>query len=73
MATSSFARSRLRLAQAVKRRRVALGLTQEDAAHAIRIATRHYQKLESGEVNVTLRTLVRVAEAFEIEVRDLLS
>jgi transcriptional regulator with XRE-family HTH domain len=50
-----------------------LGLTQEEAAHRIRMATRHYQKLESAQLNVTLRTLVRVADAFQLEVKELLS
>lgn len=71
MATPRFDRERRRLAQAVRRRRIELGLTQEEAAHATRLATRHYQKLEAGELNVTLRTLVRVADAFENEVADL--
>lgn len=33
---------------------------------------RHYQKLEVAEVNVTLATLERLCDAFDVEVTDLL-
>ena len=33
------------------------------------LVTRHFQKLEAGEVNVTLRTLVRVAAALRIDLK----
>jgi transcriptional regulator with XRE-family HTH domain len=56
---------------ALKRRRLELGLTQEDAADALGMVTRHYQKIESGKTNVTLRTLTRLALALRVEVRDL--
>lgn len=49
-----------------------LKLTQEDVADAAGLAIRHYQKLEAGEVNVTLRTLVRVAEVLRVQVNELL-
>lgn len=71
MATPRFEREKRRLAQAVKRRRIELGMTQEDAAHATHLNTRHYQKLEAGEINVTLRTLSRLAEAFKVRLKDL--
>ncbi len=34
---------------------------------------RHYQKLEEGSVNATLRTLERVCGGFGMDVRDLFS
>ena len=71
MAIPRFEREKRRLGQVVRRRRIELGLTQEEAAHAVHIATRHYQKLEAGELNITLRTLVRVADAFGTDVKDL--
>lgn len=37
------------------------------------MATRHFQKLESGELNVTLRTLVAVARALGVEIADLVT
>ena len=59
------------LAVNVRRRRHQLGLTQEGAAQAMHVATRHLQKLEAGELNVTLRTLCRVAQALGVEVHEL--
>ena len=47
----------------VKEARVAAGLTQEDAAHAAGIDYKRWQRIESGGVNVTVRTLARVAGA----------
>jgi hypothetical protein len=32
---------------------------------------RHYQKLEEGSVNATLRTLERLSKAFRVDVREL--
>ena len=34
------------------------GLTQDHLAHLAGLATRHLQKIEAGQVNVTLRTVV---------------
>jgi len=59
------------LAENVKRRRIELGLTQEEAAETTRMNPRHYQKLEAGAVNITLRTLARVAGAFETDIASL--
>lgn len=56
------------IARAIQRQRRALHFTQEDVAHASGIAVRHYQKLEAGELNVTIRTLVRVAKALRCDV-----
>lgn len=59
------------LAGNVRRLREKSGWTQEQAADAMEIATRHYQKIEAGDVNVTVATLVRVAKAFGVEVKAL--
>lgn len=56
----------------LRKRRKELGLTQEDAAERIQIATRHYQKLEPGDLNLTLRTLCRLADALQTVASDLL-
>ncbi|MHB8462588.1 MAG: helix-turn-helix domain-containing protein [Vulcanimicrobiaceae bacterium] len=60
------------LSRALKRRRQELGLTQENVAERLGIVARQYQKIESGKVNVTLRTLVRLALALNMETRELL-
>jgi transcriptional regulator with XRE-family HTH domain len=67
-----FKRAFHRLAVVIRRRRTELGLSQEDVAHAMGVATRHYQKLEAGELNPTFMTLLKAAEALEIDPSALL-
>ena len=45
--------------------------TQEQAAEASDVAVRHFQKIEAGDVNVTVATLVRVAKAFRVPIKAL--
>jgi transcriptional regulator with XRE-family HTH domain len=59
------------LAGNVRRLRGNLKWTQEQAAEASGIAVRHFQKIEAGNVNVTVGTLVRVAKAFRVPVKAL--
>jgi transcriptional regulator with XRE-family HTH domain len=47
----------------IRAARQAAGLSQEDAAHRAGIGAKRWQQLEYGNVNVTVRTLVRVAAA----------
>lgn len=46
--------------------RVSRDLTQDDLAHSAGLATRHLQKIESGQINVTIRTLARLGFALGI-------
>jgi len=62
---------RERLARGLRQARARAGWTQERAAEAAEINPRHYQKLEEGSVNATLRTLERLSRAFRVDVRDL--
>ena len=71
MASTYGQRVRQTIAANVRRRRNQLGLTQAGAADQIGIATRHLQKLEAGELNVTLNTLCKVAETLDIPMTDL--
>ncbi|MBI1944512.1 MAG: helix-turn-helix transcriptional regulator [Deltaproteobacteria bacterium] len=48
--------------------REARGLTQERLAEKVGVGARHLQKVEAGEVNVTLVTLVQFAEALHADV-----
>jgi transcriptional regulator with XRE-family HTH domain len=57
----------------LKRLRKKAGLTQEAVAKDARIAVRHYQKLEAGELNVTVSTLVAVARALNQSLADLVT
>ncbi|MBI4702179.1 MAG: helix-turn-helix transcriptional regulator [Deltaproteobacteria bacterium] len=56
-------RLRRTLAANVHRARQAAGLTLEEAADRAGMHWRHWQKIEAGEVNATLRTLARLAGA----------
>ena len=61
----------LRLARALRRERKRREWSQERAAEVAEMNPRHYQKLEEGSVNVTLRTLERVCHAYRVDVVDL--
>ena len=49
------------------------GLTLEEAGHRAAMHWRHWQKIEAGEVNATLRTLARVSDVLQVDPRDLLA
>ncbi len=55
----------------VQQARVRADLTQEEAASRAGIDYKRWQRLEKGEVNPTLRTLVRVAAALGLPFWDL--
>jgi transcriptional regulator with XRE-family HTH domain len=52
--------------------RRAKGWTQEEAAHRLRLDVAALRRIESGTHFVTLRTLIRVANAFGVRTRALL-
>ena len=72
VADPHLSRAKKRLSTTLRRRRIELRLTQEEAASVIGMDGRHYQKLELGELNPTLRTLIRVAIGLEMDPSDLL-
>lgn len=47
-------------------------MTQEDVADMLGMVARQYQKIEAGQVNITLRTLTRIAKALRSNPADLL-
>lgn len=51
------------IAANVRRRREALGLTQEQAAEAGSFDVRYYRFIEAADRNISIRVLVRLAEA----------
>jgi len=63
-----FSDVRSSLAANVTRLRERAGWTQQQAAEEMGLDVKHLQKLEYGELNPSLRTLVRVAGAFGIMV-----
>ena len=57
----------------IRTAREAAGLSQEDAAHRAGIDYKRWQRLETGRVNPTVRTLVRVSGALKTDLWTLLS
>jgi transcriptional regulator with XRE-family HTH domain len=55
-----------RVAENVRQVRLAKSLTQEALAADAKLATRHLQKIEAGEVNVTLKTVAAIAGALGV-------
>lgn len=51
--------------------RAVAGFSQEEAAHRAGVSVRQWQRVEAGEAT-TLRTLVSVAAALELDVSELL-
>ncbi len=60
------------LAVAIRRERARQGLSQEELAARVGIAARHLQKIEAAEVNLTLRTLAKLADAVGVSAADLI-
>lgn len=63
--------ARRALAWNVSKQRRAQRLTVEGAAFQAEIAPRHWSKIEAGESNPTVYTLVRVAFALGLAIGDL--
>ena len=63
----------VRVARNIRRLRQTRKLTQEALAFRARLAVRHIQKLEAGEVNITLKTLLRLATALDADPSQLLA
>lgn len=53
--------------------RLTVGFTQEQAAHRAGMDYKRWQRLEAGEVNATVRTLIRAALAVEVDLPRLLA
>lgn len=47
------------------------GLTQEQAAESIGVHPKHMIKMEQGSANLTVATLVAVAVAYKVPLREL--
>ncbi len=56
----------------IKELRKAQGLRQEDMAR-FGISYKYYQRIEAGKVNITLKTLEKIAEALGVNVAELLA
>lgn len=58
--------------RSIRAARLAAELTQEQAASKAGIDYKRWQRLEAGEVNMTVRTLVRVSKAVGVTFWELL-
>lgn len=56
----------------VRELRRGLGLTQEAAAEKLGMLAPNFARIEQGRVNVTLDTIVRLANVLGVSVRELL-
>ncbi len=60
------------LSQNVRDLRNERNLTIEGVAHTAELNWRHWQKIEAGEVSITIRTAARIAAALGVEPGELL-
>jgi transcriptional regulator with XRE-family HTH domain len=67
----SFRRAAKSLGQRVRHLRQEQGWTLEEAAERMHLDLKHFQKVEAGLLNVTLVTLVRIADGFGRPVREI--
>jgi transcriptional regulator with XRE-family HTH domain len=63
---------RTRLRANVRSLRNAAALTLKKASERAEMHWRHWQKIEAGQVNLTVQTLVRIASVLEVDPADLL-
>ena len=61
-----------RFGAAVRRRRIELGLTQEDLAQAAGLSQRYISVLERGENSPTLNVIFRICRALDVSPMELL-
>lgn len=66
-------RLRKRLAANVRRARDRASLSVQEAASRAGMHWRHWQKIEAGEVNATLRTLGRLSDVLGVDSSRLLA
>lgn len=68
----SFGSIQVRLGRSIRATRTSRNMTQETLAAAVGIGSRHLQKIEAGEVNVTLSTICRIASVLAVDPGSLL-
>jgi transcriptional regulator with XRE-family HTH domain len=60
-----------RLGKRIRELRDGLELSQEQLAEGARLASKHIQDIEYGRTNPTVATLVGIARALKVNIRDL--
>jgi len=56
----------------IVRIRKAKGMTQEDLCGAIEMDRSYISEVENGKANASITTLLKIAEALEVDISDLL-
>lgn len=62
-----------RVARRIQQARASKGVTQEELAAALHMAARNLQRIESGQQNLTLETIARIAAKLKMEPEEILS
>ena len=57
----------------IRKRRTALGLSQESLAEGVGCHRNYMGRIERGEQNITLDMMVRVAKALECSIKELMN
>lgn len=73
MAKLSPRRVKTDLGHRVRELREIVGLVQEELAEAVGLSTRQLQRVEAGDLNPTLDTLIALANALKTDLPGLLS
>jgi transcriptional regulator with XRE-family HTH domain len=63
----------IKLGQAVRQQRLALGYSQDSFADVIGMHRAYYSTIERGERNMTLQTIGRVAEGLKLTIAELVT
>jgi DNA-binding XRE family transcriptional regulator len=67
----ALSREQNRLGSLLRELRQERGLSQEQAAERIGLSDKQLRRIELGQANVTLATLVACAMAYKVELKDL--
>ncbi|MBP7582399.1 MAG: helix-turn-helix transcriptional regulator [Spirochaetes bacterium] len=62
----------LQVGRIIKAEREKAGLTQEKLAEVNGVDYKYFQRIEYGEVNFTMKTLVKIANSLNLHPRNLL-
>jgi transcriptional regulator with XRE-family HTH domain len=61
-----------KLALNIKRIRKEKGITQVDLAYACGFEKQNMQRIEAGKTSPTLKTLLKISDALEIDIKELM-
>jgi len=61
-----------KIALNIKIERIKRGLTQAELAERVNVHEKYIGKVETGKQNLTVKTLVKIAQALEVELNTLI-